>query len=102
MIEPGTVSRVRDQVENFIGIGAWDQAWDLAQRLCHDFPGNVDAQRVCARVQRERDIHVETSVARMVEEIRHDIDRRLWRRALMHAQRLTEKGTVLLWSAAWF
>jgi hypothetical protein len=56
-----------------------------------NFPGNVEAQRLLVRVQRERDIHVETSVSRMVEEIRHDIDRRLWRRALQHAQRLVDR-----------
>ncbi|CAN5609246.1 hypothetical protein BH09PLA1_BH09PLA1_32970 [soil metagenome] len=86
-----TVTRGRDQIENFMSISAWDQAFTAAKRLCDDFPGNVEATRMLARVQRERDIHVETSVARMVEEIRHDIDRRLWRRALMHAQRLVEK-----------
>ena len=79
--EGATVTQVRDQVDNYIAIGAWDQAHHSASKLVSDFPGNVEAQRILSRVTRKRDIHVETSVARMVEEIRHDIDRRLWRRA---------------------
>jgi soluble cytochrome b562 len=89
--ESSTVVRGRDQIENYIGIGAFDEAFRAARQLVDDFPGNVEAQRLLTRVQRERDIHVETSVSRMVEEIRHDIDRRLWRRALQHAQRLVER-----------
>src|SRR4029450_8762774 len=61
------------------------------QRLCNDFPGNLEAQNLQTRLLRERDIHIDSSVSRMVEEIRHDIDRRLWRGALMHAQRLLER-----------
>lgn len=89
--EPQAIARGREVIENFMSIGSWDQALAASQRLCGDFPGNIDAQGLQQRVMRERDIHVETSVARMVEEIRHDIDRRLWRRALMHAQRLLER-----------
>lgn len=89
--ESSTVARGRDQIENYIGIGAWDEAFRSAKQLVDDFPGNVEASRLLSRVQRERDIHVETSVSRMVEEIRHDIDRRLWRRAFQHAHRLTER-----------
>jgi len=89
--ESATVARGREQVENYIGISAWDQAFGTAKQLVDDFPGNIEATRLLARVQRERDLHVETSVSRMVEEIRHDIDRRLWRRALQHAQRLVDR-----------
>jgi hypothetical protein len=89
--ESATVARGRDQIENYIGIGAFDEAFRSARQLVGDFPGNVEATRLMQRVQRERDIHVETSVSRMVEEIRHDIDRRLWRRSLQHAQRLVER-----------
>ena len=89
--ESSTVARGRDQIENYIGIGAFDEAFRSSRQLVDDFPGNVEATRLLQRVQRERDIHVETSVSRMVEEIRHDIDRRLWRRALQHAQRLVER-----------
>jgi len=89
--EPQAVQRAREQVENFIGIGSWDQALAVCQRLCNDFPGNIEAQNLQARLVRERDIHIETSVSLTVEEIRHDIDRRLWRRAMMHAQRLLER-----------
>jgi outer membrane protein assembly factor BamD (BamD/ComL family) len=89
--ESDSVQRARMQVENFIGISSFEQAEQLARRLVEDFPGNLDAKGLLSRVTRERDIHRETSVARMVEEIRHDTERRLWRRALMHAQRLVEK-----------
>ncbi|MBC8106427.1 MAG: tetratricopeptide repeat protein [Anaerolineae bacterium] len=89
--ESVTVARGRDQIENYISTGVWDQAYQAARQLVDNFPGNVESQRLLVRVQRERDIHVETSVSRMVEEIRHDIDRRLWRRALQHAQRLVDR-----------
>ena len=89
--ESTTVARARDQIENYINTGVWDEAHQAARLLVNNFPGNVEAQRLLGRVQREREIHVETSVSRMVEEIRHDIDRRLWRRALQHAQRLVDR-----------
>jgi hypothetical protein len=89
--EPKAVDQGRQQVDNLIGIGSWDQALAVCQRLCNDFPGNLEAQNLQTRLLRERDIHIDSSVSRMVEEIRHDIDRRLWRRALMHAQRLLER-----------
>ena len=89
--EPHAVQEMKDVVENLMTINSWDQALQAAQRLVTDFPGNTDAKSLLARVNRERDIYRETSVARMVEEIRHDSERRLWRRALMHSQRLIER-----------
>ena len=78
--EGATVTQVRDQIDNYIAIGVWDQAYQSARKLVMIFRATWRLSGSLARDPRG-EIHVETSVGRMVEEIRHDIDRRLWRRA---------------------
>ncbi len=79
------------EVEALMSASDWDRAWERAQQLVQGFPENGQVRNLYARVQRERDAFNESTVARLVEEIRHDIDRRIWRRALSHAERLLEQ-----------
>jgi hypothetical protein len=81
---------VRD-VESLMAAASWDRAWDRARELVAGFPENGDARAILTRVERERNTFHETTVGRMFEEIRHDIDRRIWRRALMHSDRLLQQ-----------
>ncbi|MGH7176921.1 MAG: hypothetical protein ACREJC_06045 [Tepidisphaeraceae bacterium] len=89
--EGETVRRIRDQIESHIGIGSWVQAETMARQLSGDFPGNAEARGLLERVVRDRNVFQETTVARMLDEVRNDIDRRLWRRACTHALTLVEK-----------
>jgi outer membrane protein assembly factor BamD (BamD/ComL family) len=89
--EVDTVNETRDQVEMFLNASSYDKAHQLASRLCSDFPGSVVAQSLLSRVTLERDTFSETSIARMIDELRNDVDRKLWRRALMHLHHLIEK-----------
>lgn len=90
-VEQTTVLKTRESVEEFMALSSYDQAWQVARQLAEDFPNNADAKALLDRVAREREIYNETTGLRLYEEIRHDIDRRMWRRALMHAERMLEK-----------
>jgi outer membrane protein assembly factor BamD (BamD/ComL family) len=79
------------QIESEMSRSHWDQAAALARKLVHDVPTNQRAAAVLARVEREKGIYTEATVNRLYEEIRHDVERRIWRRALSHAQQLLEK-----------
>lgn len=85
------IQKATAQIEELMASAAWDRALEQAQLLVQGFPDNGDAHALLTRVQRERDTYRETTCQRMFEEIRHDIDRRIWRRALMHAERLLEQ-----------
>ena len=41
-------------------------------------------------IEKEKGIYTETTVGRLYDEIRRDVERRIWRRALMHARQLLE------------
>jgi tetratricopeptide (TPR) repeat protein len=79
------------KVESEMSLSHWDQALALAQAAASDFPTSSAAQKLLNRVEREREIYTETTVQRLYDEIRHDVERRIWRRALAHAQKLLEK-----------
>jgi hypothetical protein len=89
--EEETVTRTVREIEDLIAAASWDQALARARSLVEGFPDNGPAHEVLHRVQREREAYYESTVARMFDELRHDIDRRMWRRAFMHAQHLLER-----------
>jgi outer membrane protein assembly factor BamD (BamD/ComL family) len=88
--EETLAATVRD-VESLMQSANWDHALSRATALVEGFPDNGRARELLQRVQRERDAYYESTVARMFDELRHDIDRRMWRRAFMHAQHLLER-----------
>jgi hypothetical protein len=89
--EDETVARTVREVEDLIANAAWDPALQKARALVEGFPDNGQARAIMLRVQRERDAYHESTVARMFDELVHDIDRRMWRRALVHAQGLLQR-----------
>jgi len=89
--EQETVGRTTREIEGLLSSAAWDQALARARALSDGFPENADARELVARVGRERKAFEESNVQRMFDELRHDIDRRIWRRALVHAERLLEQ-----------
>ncbi|WP_428938141.1 hypothetical protein [Fontivita pretiosa] len=91
LFEQETVQKTIGEVEALMSSSAWEQALDRARQLVQGFPHNGDATALLSRVEREYATFQESTVQRMFEEIRHDIDRRLWRRAFMHATRLIQQ-----------
>jgi len=89
--EAETVSRTVREVDALVQNAAFDPALAQAKALVEGFPTNGAARELLQRVQHERDAYYESTVARMFDELRHDIDRRMWRRAFMHGQHLLER-----------
>ena len=89
--EQETLARTVREVEELMHNANWDHAIARATALVDGFPDNGRARELLHRVQHERDAFHESTVARMFDELRHDIDRRMWRRAFMHAQHLLER-----------
>jgi hypothetical protein len=89
--EEETLAQTLREVEGLMQSGNWDPALARATALVEGFPDNGRARELLHRVQHERDAFYESTVARMFDELRHDIDRRMWRRAFMHARHLLER-----------
>lgn len=89
--EQDTVARSITDIEELMSLSAWDNAHSRAQTLVDGFPDNPQARALLLRVHKERDAFQESTVHRMFDELRNDIDRRMWRRALLHAQHLLER-----------
>jgi outer membrane protein assembly factor BamD (BamD/ComL family) len=79
------------QIETEMSLSHWDQAISLARGLANQFPSSVRAITLLHRVEHEHAIYTETTVQRLFDDIRHDSERRAWRRALEHAQTLLAK-----------
>jgi len=82
---------MRQSVDDAMAISNWDQALSAIQKFLDDFPGNPDGKALLTRVTRERDLYRENTAGRMYDEVKHEVERRSWRRAMAAAQRLLEK-----------
>jgi hypothetical protein len=78
----------QSRIETEMSLSHWEEAHQLALKLAAEFPNSAAAINLLSRVEREKGIYTETTVQRLYEEIRHDVDRRIWRRAMGHAQML--------------
>ena len=63
----------------------------LAGQLAADYPDNPDAAGLLRRVTRERDLFRESTVQRLYDEVKHEVERRNWRRAHSSAVKLLER-----------
>jgi outer membrane protein assembly factor BamD (BamD/ComL family) len=90
--EQKTLIETRERVEDLMAVSSWDQAFAQASRFVSNFPGNVEGKQLLDRVTLEREAYVETTSNRLYEEIKSDIARRHWRRALAGATRLLERS----------
>jgi outer membrane protein assembly factor BamD (BamD/ComL family) len=90
-IENQTAGEVSSRIEDLMAVGSWDKAIELATKFTTDFPENADAKAQLERVRREHEIYVESSVTRLYDEIKSDIDRRRWRQALVGARKLLKE-----------
>jgi hypothetical protein len=79
------------RVEDLMAISSWDEAIQLVEQFAADFPQYAPGRQLLARVNRERTAFREATVQRLYDDIRHDVERRHWRRALAATQRLLER-----------
>jgi hypothetical protein len=82
---------LQTKVEDLMAIASWDEAYATASAFAEKFPGNSDAASLVARVARERELFKESTVQRLYDDMKQDIERRNWRAALTSAQRLLER-----------
>jgi hypothetical protein len=89
--ETYALSVAQAQIESDMSLSHWDQAVARAEQVARDFPSSASADRLRQRVEREKAIYTDSTVNRLYDDIRRDVERRLWRRGLEHAQTLLDK-----------
>jgi len=90
VVERDSFSAVQDRVEDLMAVWAWDQAYADAARFVENFPDHSHGRELLTRVMSERDAYVENTANLLYEEIRSDIERRSYRRAMTNAVKLLE------------
>jgi uncharacterized membrane protein YheB (UPF0754 family) len=74
-----------------MALSNWEVALATANQYAQQHPEDADAQWLRQRVQREYDIYREGSVRRLYEQIKEELERKHYRRALSIARRLLDK-----------
>jgi outer membrane protein assembly factor BamD (BamD/ComL family) len=88
--ERNAFGQLRERVEDLMAVWAWDQAYSETAHFVEMFPDHDEGQELLTRVMRARDDYIESTANVLYEEIKADIDRRLWRRAMINAVKLLE------------
>ena len=88
--EQGAIVQLRERVEDLMAVWAWDQAYAEVARFVENFPDHQEGRQLLDRVMTERENYAESTANRLFDEIRTDIDRRMWRRAMTNAVKLLE------------
>jgi hypothetical protein len=91
LFEDETMVRSSREIEELVAAGSFERALEKVKLLVQGFPTSPEAHTLLARVEKEHEMYHETTVQRMFEEIKHDSERRMWKRALMHAEHLLER-----------
>jgi len=88
--QESAITHLRERVEDLMAVWAWDQAYAETARFVENFPDHAEGRDLLRRVMSERESYVESTANRLYEEIKTDIDRRMWRRAMGSAVKLLE------------
>jgi hypothetical protein len=88
--QESAITHLRERVEDLMAVWAWDQAYAEVARFVENFPEHEEGRQLLQRVMTERDNYAESTANRLFEEIRADIERRMWRRAMANAVKLLE------------
>ncbi len=86
-----SLDAARARVDDLMALSNWDQALAIAANFAEEHEDDADAQWLRQRVQREFDIYREGSVRRLYEQIKDELERKHYRRALSIARRLLDK-----------
>ncbi len=82
---------LKQRVEDLMATSNFDAAAEIASEFAENYPDHAEARALTDRVIRERDLFRDSAVQRTYDEVKHDLERRNWRRALAGASRLIEK-----------
>ena len=88
--EQSAIGSLRERVEDLMAVWAWDQAYAETARFVEKFPEHAEGRELLQRVMTERENYIESTANRLYEEIRTDVDRRYYRRAMANAVKLLE------------
>jgi hypothetical protein len=88
--EQSAINHLRERVEDLMAVWAWDQAYTETARFVENFPDHDEGRQLLQRVMNERENYIESTANRLYEEIRTDVDRRFYRRAMANAVKLLE------------
>jgi tetratricopeptide (TPR) repeat protein len=83
--------QLEERVEDLTAVGSWDRARALATQFVENYPDSRQAAELLARLNHNSEIARDESAQRLYQEIKSDVDRRHWRRALAGAQKLMEQ-----------
>lgn len=84
--------QLQERVEDLTAVGSWDRARTLASQFVENYPENRQGAQLLARITQDAEIARDEAAQRLYREIKTDIDRRHWRRALAGAQKLMEQS----------
>jgi uncharacterized membrane-anchored protein YhcB (DUF1043 family) len=90
LFEQETMNASVMEINDLVGGADWENAMRKARQLVQGFPTSGEARAVLERVQRDHEQHCQTTAQRLFDDIRQDVDRRMWRAALSRAKRLLE------------
>jgi hypothetical protein len=88
--EQNGIVQLRERVEDLMAVWAWDQAYAETARFVESFPNHAEGRALLQRVMTERENYIESTANRLYEEIRTDVSRRSYRRAMANAVKLLE------------
>jgi outer membrane protein assembly factor BamD (BamD/ComL family) len=88
--EQSAIDQLRERVEDLMAVWAWDQAYAETARFVEKFPEHKEGAELLQRVMTERENYIESTANRLYEEIRTDVDRRSYRRAMANSVKLLE------------
>ncbi len=86
-----SVDKARARVEDLMALGNWISAVAIARQFAANYRDDSDAQWLEQRVSREYEIYREGSVRRFYDQIKEELERKHYRRALSIARRLLDK-----------
>jgi hypothetical protein len=86
-----SLDKARARVDDLMALSNWELALAIATTFAAENPDDSDAQWLRQRVTREFEIYREGSVRRLYDQIKEELERKKYRRALSIARRLLEK-----------
>lgn len=86
-----SIDKARARVEDLMALSNWEAALAIASEFAHQHPDDTDAQWLQQRVNREFEIYREGSVRRLYDQIKDELERKHYRRALSIGRRLLDK-----------
>jgi len=86
-----SLDKARARVDDLMALSNWELALAIATTFAAENPDDSDAQWLRQRVTREFEIYREGSVRRLYDQIKEELERMKYRRALSIARRLLEK-----------